>query len=335
MKVKTMVSKSTAREYEFNKYFFWAAVVVLLFLSYKILRPYLIALVSAFILAYLVRPIYVRLERKTGKGAAALLSILFVLIIILLPIGLIVAGVTQQAYKFLSSEGGLGDVLSGVSFSPPLEGVDLSFNILNEISSFFLSYVTDFVLSVPSFLVSLFILLFGMYYILVDWDNLSNKIQGIIPFKDKKRIANDIARVTNVLVYGTLFMAFIEFIIAVVGFYILGIKFYLLLAVVLFFFAFIPSIGPAIVWIPLLLYYLFTGDYSMAGGVLVIGLILSLVIDTILRAKILGKRSKINPLVMILGILGGISVFGIFGFIIGPLVLAYTLEILEEVGKRY
>ncbi|MFH1425153.1 MAG: AI-2E family transporter [archaeon] len=332
MKKSAMISSRTAERYEFNKYFFWGAFLILLVLSYLILKQYLIALVSAFILAYLVRPIYVRLERKIARRIAAFLCVFFVLIIILLPIGLVVAGVTQQAYNFLSDNGGLGNLLNDVNLSPSLENVN--FDVLDRVSDFFLSYFTDFVLSVPSFLVSLFILLFGMYYILIDWDSLSYKLKGTIPFREKEMISKDIAKVTNVLVYGTLLMAFIEFVVAVIGFYALGVKFHLLLAVLVFFFAFIPGVGPAFVWAPLSLYYLYTGDYFIVGGLLFVGLVLSVGLDIIFRAKVLGGKSKINPLVMILGILGGISVFGIFGFIIGPLVLAYTLEILEEVGRK-
>jgi predicted PurR-regulated permease PerM len=108
-------------------------------------------------------------------------------------------------------------------------------------------------------------------------------------------------------------------------------EFLLFAGCLVFFFAFIPAIGPAFVWVPTLVYYLAIGDYFTAGGLIVLGFILSFLIDAVLRAKVLGEKSKINPLLMIVGILGGISVFGVFGFIIGPLVLLYTLEILQAV----
>jgi len=329
---KPIMSKKVAKEYGFNKYFFWGAVGVLVVLSYLILRPYFIALISAFILAYLVRPIHLRLSKKMSVRIAALLTILLVLIVIIVPIAVIIGGITQQAYKFLA-QGGLEDVITNVALSPTVKGVDL--DLLNQLSSFVISYFTDIVLSVPSFLVSLFIVLFGMYYILVDWEILAADLKKYIPFKEKEGMIRDISKVTNILVYGTFLMALLEFVIAAAGFYILGVKFYLLLAVVVFFFAFIPAIGPAIVWIPLLIYYIVVGEYGTAVGILVIGVILSVVVDAILRVKVLGKRSNINPLVMILGILGGISVFGVFGFIIGPLVLAYTLEIIQEIARRH
>ncbi|MBS3099514.1 AI-2E family transporter [Candidatus Pacearchaeota archaeon] len=320
---------------ESGKYFFWAAVVLLIVLSYLILKSYFVALVSAFVLAYLVRPMQIKLKKIFGVSASAFISIAITLLIIVLPILLVVLEIARQAYSLLSTDGGFGELFSSISLSPPFEGTSAVSNIFNELSSAFFSYLTSFVLSVPHFAVSLFILLVGMYYILVDWEKFSNKLKICIPFQNKEKVSEDIAKVTNILVYGTLLMAFIEFVVSVFGFYLLGIKFSLLLAAMVFFSAFIPFVGPAAIWAPTLLYYLLNGNYFVAGGVLVIGLILSVVVDTLLRAKILGDRSKINPLIMILGLLGGVSVFGAFGFIIGPLVLAYTLEILEEIAAKH
>ena len=101
-----------------------------------------------------------------------------------------------------------------------------------------------------------------------------------------------------------------------------------------FFLAFIPGLGSAIVWVPLAIYYLFFENWFTFIGVVVTGVILSVFVDTILRTKLLGKKSNINPYIMLIGILGGISLFGIFGFIIGPLILIYSLKIIREYLKR-
>ena len=319
-------------ERKVNTYFFWGATVFLLILSYFILKPYFVALVSAFVLAYLVRPIHAKLRKIFRDSTSACISILIILIIIVVPIVLVVLEITKQAYSLISGGMGLSEIFNSVYLSPALGESGAVSSIVDELSSTFFSYLASFVLSVPHFVVGLFILLVGSYYILVDWENLSNRLKFLIPFHNKEKVRDDIAKVTNILVYGTLFMAFVEFTVAAIGFYFLGIKFSLLLAAIVFFSAFIPFVGPAAVWIPTTIYYLIYGNYFVAGGVLIIGLVLSVVVDTLLRAKVLGDKSKINPLIMILGLLGGVSVFGVFGFIIGPLVLAYALKILEEIA---
>jgi len=323
---------------EFKKYFLWAIVVILLFLSYKIIRPYFIALISAFVLAYLMRPVCVGLERGFGRKISALICVFIVILIILVPIGLVLGGTVQQVNRYFSG-GDFDNLMEKISSYPFLgklgEDLGLISGAGGDISfSPALSLLTSAISYVPGFVISLFIMVFGMYFILAGWDKLSADLKRYIPFKNKDEVTKDIAEITNTIVYGTFFMALIEFVIAAFGFYILGLNFYLLLAVLVFFFAFIPAIGPAIVWIPASIYFFVIGDYYTGGGLIVLGLILSVVVDTVLRAKMLGDKSKINPLVMIIGILGGLSVFGIFGFVIGPLILLYTIEILQEVMTR-
>jgi predicted PurR-regulated permease PerM len=328
-----VVTEGFFRSDEFKKYFFWAIVVVLLILSYLILEQYLITLVSAFILAYLVKPLYVRFAKKTGKSLGAFLAIGVVFVVLILPISLVIGGVVQQVSKFAASDG-FNDLIEGLSSNEILQNLlqDESVSrIGDQVSDFILSMFTTALRHVPSLIVSLVIILFGMYYILTGWEDLSKSLQRYLPFKNRSEVVDEVADITNNIVYGTFFMALIEFLVAALGFYLLGVNFFFLLAVLVFFFAFIPAIGPAFVWVPTLVYYLAIGDYFTAGGLIVLGFILSFLIDAVLRAKVLGEKSKINPLLMIVGILGGISVFGVFGFIIGPLVLLYTLEILQAV----
>ena len=315
-----------------NRYFFWAVFLLLLILSYFILKPYLIALISAYILAYLVRPLNISLEKKLSKSLSAIISVFVAIVILVLPVALIAASLVQQVQSYLQ-RGGLSRILEEAAKISFGEKFNFGVGTLTGVDSPWASLLSSAVSFAPSLLIALFVTLFGMYYILINWDKLNGILAGFIPFKNRKEIVEDISEISNIIIYGTLSIALIEFVIAAAGFYLLGIKFYLLLGLVTFLLAFVPALGPALVWVPTLVYYLIVKNYYTAVGVLVIGLILSVLVDTILRAKILGDKTKINPLVMIVGLLGGIAVFGIFGFIIGPLVLLYTIEILKEVSK--
>lgn len=318
----------------FKKYFFWTLVLILIVLSFFILRPYIMALVSAFILAYLVKPIYNRLEKRVGKSSAAFFSVLFVVLIIILPLGLLLLSVIQQAHGYFSG-GGLQSAFEKISSSSFFEKYNLDYSeAYSQISSTVTVYLKSAAMTIPTFLLMALITLFAMYYILKEWDGLVKSLKKFIPFGDREKVGAEISQITNVIVYGTLLLALLEGVVAAIGFYLLGMEYFLLLAVLVFFFAFIPAIGPAIVWIPLAIYYFLIQDSFMVLGVLAIGLILSIVIDTIIRAKALGSKTRIHPLIMLIGLLGGIAVFGVFGFIIGPLILAYTIEILEEAVKH-
>jgi len=329
-----MVRKKEGGNKNLKNYLFLVVFLFLLVLSFFIIRPYFVALISAFILAYLLRPIFIRLRKRLGKVLAALVCILIAVLVVILPLGAVFGGIARQSSDYLS--GGNFDKLIEWVFSLPLLA-ELNLNlgtVANEGMSFLISLFTSAISYLPSLIITLIIVLFGMYYILTNWELLAKNLREYIPFKNKKEVAKEMANLTNNLVYGTFFIAFVEFVVAILGFYLLGINFFLLLAALIFFLAFIPGLGPVIVWVPLTLIYILIGDYGLALGVIIIGLLLSFGVDTILRSKLLGDRTKISPLIMLVGILGGISVFGVFGFIIGPLVLIYTLKLLEEVMKN-
>ena len=321
-------------DYEIKKYVFWGAMIILLLLSYLIIKPFIIPLISAFILAYLTKPVFNYLSGKIGKKISALICIFIIIVVIILPLGTIIGGVINQAQESLTTDF-IKSILKTISSYPIIQKLDINLSTLTEKGLEILIFLLKISAStIPSLLLSIFITLFGVYYILISWDSLAEKLESYLPFKDKKRITREISEITNNLVYGTVLIGFIEFLVSTIGFFVLGVKSYLLLSIMIFLSAFIPLLGPAGVWVPLAVYYFFIQNNSTAVGVIIVGLIISILIDTFLKIKILGSKSEINPIIMIIGILGGVSIFGVFGFIIGPLILIYTLELLEESIKK-
>lgn len=322
--------KTSGNTKELRKYFLFAIIFILIFLSFKIIQPYLIILISAFILSYLVRPLYLKLTPKLNSTFSAIICILLLLLVILLPLGAIIGGVSNQAYNSVSNEN-LISFFNKVSQLPLLDNFNIDFGELVQKGALLIvSLLSSAVSYIPSLIISLIVLLFGIFYMLIGWDDLSYELRHYLPFQNKDKISKEIDTATKGIIYGSFFVAIIEFMVAGLGFYISGVNLYLLLPSLIFFLAFIPGLGPTIVWVPLAIYYFFVKDWYTLIGVIVTGIILSLYIDIILRTKILGGKSKINPFIMLVGILGGISLFGIFGFIIGPLILIYTLKILRE-----
>jgi len=311
-------------------YIFWAVVIGLFILAALIVQPYVIPLISAFILAYLTKPIYNRIVRVMPSWCAALFCILIVTLIILVPIGLVTTSLLQQASTTLQDIN-IHQTLSEISQHPFLKQWNIDVASLREKSiGLLISWVTHAISSIPAFLLGMLVIGFSMFYMLTKWETLAKTLTKYIPFKNKEHTASEIDKTTRRIVYGTVLTALIEWVVAALGFYLSGVQTYILLATIIFLFAFIPGLGPAIVWAPLVLVYLSTQNYLAALGVFITGMIISFGIELVLRTKLIGESSSIHPLVMLLGILGGISLFGIFGFIIGPLVLAYALKLVEE-----
>jgi len=316
---------------EANKYFFWAALIILIIVAYLVIKPFIIALISAFILAYLIRPVHIRIKKKLGSTLASFLSVFLVVLIIIIPFFLIIAELTKQISSSLDKET-LSSIIKTITSLPFLEKIDIQTSQFAESAlSFALTIATSLIKSLPTIIISIIITLLGIYYILNNWEILTSKISSYVPFKNKERIISDMSKATSRIIYGYALVAIIEFIVAAIGFYILGVNHAIFFAALIGFLAFIPGAGPMLAWLPLALYYFFTSASATGIGIIIIGLIVSVGIDNFLAPHLVGKASKIHPFIMLLGIFGGIPVFGIFGFIIGPLVLVYTLEILEEI----
>src|SRR3989344_3256063 len=306
-----------------KKYAFWTITVLLIIISLWIIKPFIIAIISAFILAFLIKPVFDKLARNTGKTFASFISIIIVLGILIIPITLIITATLNQADALLAVN--LDDLTNRITNSSFLNTGHIE-KIKSSILSLVITAIEKTLVSIPSLIISILILIIAIHTILVNWDTIARNLKEYMPFKDKNRISGEISSLTKNIVYGYLFIALIEFIIGVIGFYLSGVKAFLILPMLIAILAFIPGLGPGVIWLPTSIYYFVIGSYATGIGVLITGLIISILIETIILAKVIGRNSKISSLVLLIGILGGVPIFGLFGFIIGPLVLIYTIK---------
>jgi predicted PurR-regulated permease PerM len=318
---------------ELKRYLPLAIVAVLIFISFLIIKDYIIPIITAFILSYLVLPIHNKLSKKIPKKLSAAISIILILVIILIPLTGMISGIISHSYSLLSSDS-FNNYLQNISNSPLIErwGIDLQ-AITNKAIQLLISLLTDLTTSIASALLSFLIIIISMFYFLIDWDKLSNSAIKYFPFKNKNKVSNDISKITKNLIYGSFLIAIIEFLIASLGFALAGIGPFFFLGILTGIFAFIPALGPAIIWVPTLIVLILQKKILASIIILVTGLILSIFIDAIFRAKITGKSTGIHPIIILVGIIGGVTVLGIAGFIIGPLILSYTIKLLEDLAK--
>lgn len=322
------------KEGELKQYILLAIIILLVVLSYFIIKPYFIAIISSFVLAYLIKPIHNKIRKSMPESISAMICILIAFLVLILPFALLIGGVTTQSIESLNVKE-VKSFLSIISAHPILENLNINLDEIKQKGTILLvSLLTSTLKQIPHVIVSILITLIGTYYILLNWEEIVSSLKNYLPFKNKDHVSKEISKVTDHIVYGTILIAFVELFIAVIGFYFLGVNFYLLFAVLIFISAFIPFIGPGLIWLPLAAYYLFTSRIQTGIGIIIIGLIISILIELMLKNKIIGDKTKINPFIILLGVFGGISLFGIFGFIIGPLILIYTIKLLQEAVKH-
>ncbi len=314
---------------QLRSYLFWGIILGLIVLASLIVLPFMIAIISAYILAYMARPLFLRMKTMTNPNLSALACVGVAVLVVVIPIGLVTIGMVNQSGDF-ASQANIAHYLQILAAHPFLKGFNLDpIAMQSSLNDLIGGTTASLLASLPNLGVGLVITLIGMYYILTSWDVLSTELTKHIPSSNKDRIIKELGETTQVILYGTLSMAVLEFVLSLVGFTLLGVEGSLILASVIFVLAFIPSIGPMMVWLPLALFYVAGQDYPIALGVTFIGLILTIGIEIFLFGKWIGDRTPIHPFVMMIGVIGGINLFGIFGFIFGPLILASALDVVR------
>ncbi len=318
---------------EGRKYSFILIFSILLVISFLIIRDYIITLLASIIFAYMFYPIYKKILSKTNNVFAALITILIILLILILPLIFIANSLIKESIQIYQSdilikinEFATDFSVKYISSTIATEEyftkiVDYSLNFLRTIS-------INFIINLPSKILDFFIFIFSLFYLFIYGESYVNKFKKLIILKEKEHLINHVGDKIYSIVYGTFLLALIEFIVASIGFFILGVKAPILWGIVVGFLAFIPLLGPTIVWVPFAILKLVEGNVTIAISLLILGLLLSF-IDTIIRTKILADRSKINPIIMFVGVLGGIKLFGIIGIIVGPITLSLFMEVMH------
>jgi len=317
-------------EKSFGKYILLGIIIVLIFLSYQIIKPYFVVLISSFVLAYLSKPLFVFLEKRFGKNISAAICLILVLFILIVPATVAITTLAHQASDTIKNTNIL-EMVSKLTSLPFLDKINFDWaSGVDRFGLFIFSLVGTLASQLPSLLLGGLVFLFAFFYILVGWDSLTKQVERFIPFKDKEGVSREISHATHSIIFGYLLIAILDFVISAVGLYFAGVKFYLLLSFLVAILVFIPGLGPSLINIPLLAYFAIVGNWYSFIVVLITWAIVALFIETFLVSKVLAGRAKINPVIMIIGILGGTTLFGIFGFIIGPLILVYTIKLIKE-----
>lgn len=282
-------------------------------------------------------------KNQRKKTLAALISLLLIIMMVIIPVILITGALAQEvATLYKSMEKGdlnLGRYLEQiVHVLPPRiqSGVDTllggDLNQLRErISDFALSsgqFLTKQAVSIGSntfqFLVSLAIMLYLLFFLLRDGTQLARHCRTLVPLSEdqKMHLMRKFTTVIRATVKGNIAVALIQGALGGVIFFTLGIQGALFWGVVMAILSLLPAVGASLIWAPVAIYFFATGAILqgsiLAGfGIFVIGLV-----DNILRPVLVGKDTKMPDYVILISTLGGLSLFGLNGFVIGPLIAA-------------
>lgn len=334
----------------FNKINFKGLITLLLvagvfILAFIIIKPILVPIIYGILLAYIFYPIYKFLLKKIKNKNLTAIIVCFGLLIILLIISFLIFQhlfsqiidfyLSIQKFDFTK----IADKLLPKFISTSEISASISGYLSNYISTLienFLKMFREFIFDLPVVLLKLFIVIFVFFFSLRDGEKAVEFVKSLSPLKKETedRFFSHLKDITNSVLLGQIVVGIIQGLAAGIGYFIFGVSNALLLTSITIITSMIPIIGAWIVWVPVDIYLFATGNSGAGIGLLIYGILLISTIDNVIRFIIVSKRTKINSVIVLLGMIGGLFVFGFLGLIIGPLVLAYVVLIAELYVKN-
>ncbi|MEZ4180387.1 MAG: AI-2E family transporter [Candidatus Doudnabacteria bacterium] len=326
---------------------FLTILVAVFLLMLWILKPFINILALALILSILFRPLYRLIYSKiSNKSISSLLTVVAIVILVSVPIwlfGQIIYTELNNLYDRYRS----GDIFVNkdqiISQVPEqMRGVliNLSNDVagyVGKITSTLFNSATDIISNIASFFVGLFMLLFVLYYLLRDGDTIKAVFMDISPISSNQenRLFSKIVSAVNGVVKGAFLIALVQASIATIGFWIFGIPKPFLWGMFTFVTAFVPNVGTSIALVPAIIYLVVTGHIPQAVGMLIWGAIFVGLIDNFLGPKLIGSSTRLHPVLVLLAVLGGLQFFGLLGFLIGPILMAVFVAMIEIYREEY
>lgn len=313
--------------------------VILLVLSFLIIKPFLYSIITGLLLVFLFSPLGDWLGKfiKNKNILAGILSLFLVLLIVIPFVFLIPRIMNEVIQVFLSSQQlDIGDLIQKIipSLSDSdviLTGVSSAFNsFIKNLTKNLVESLSKFLLEIPLIISHLFVIFLTFFFVIRDKEKILEGIKELLPFPKsfREKIFQSTKEVTVSVIYGQLTIGLIEGAISSIGFFLFKVPNPILFSILITLAGILPAVGPTIVWIPVAIYLFATGNVVSGVGVVVFGLITGLV-TSILNPLIVSKRTKMNALVILLSMIGGLLFFGILGLILGPLILGYFLIFLD------
>jgi len=345
------------------KYFFVILLVIVAYLSFLVIKPLITAIVFGAVVAYVFYPLFNWLNKycKNANIRAFAVSIIIILLFSIPTLILINNTADEARYFYVRAKQALisgnllgiecvnADSMSCTALktvkswltNPTVRGF-LEEGI-SKFSTFILSNASQVIFSLPKIMLNLFVAFFVSFYALIDGKKWVHKAKSLLPIAQtfQREVFSKIDKITYAVVYGSLIVALIQGALGAVGFFIFGVGSPILWGIVMTIFALIPFVGTAVIWGPIALLTLLEGYLGgeqamvMKGvGLLIYGTIVISGIDNLIKPKIIGAKAEVHPIVVLIGVIGGLSFLGFAGFIVGPLILALFLALLEIYEKE-
>jgi predicted PurR-regulated permease PerM len=322
-------------------------IVIALFGSFIIMKPFFISIFLAFMLVTMFDKTNKKLLKKLGgrKTLASLLMCLWVMIILVIPFFIITAMTVKEADNLIKEfqNKNVAINLESVQNLPIIQSFDFkkffsfegNFDQLaksaQSVTNYLFSTIKAIYTGATNFIFILVVCFFALYYFFKDGNLIIKKIMDLspLPSSQEREIFEKFNVMTVATIKGTLVIALIQGLLMGIVFWIAGVQAPTIWGLVTALVSIIPLLGVFLIWLPAGIILLFMGNIWQAILIMLAGGIIISSIDNFLRPKLIEGETSLHPLLVFLATLGGIAVFGPLGFVIGPVIITLLITLLE------
>jgi len=323
----------------------YGALLLLGYLVFRIVEPFAEPLAWSAVLAIFFYPVYAKLLRKTSPSWAAIWCTVGVTAVLIVPVLLVLVYAAREAVvasaqvQAAISSGSAGlpahltdwirerlpETLRGVDF------VGLLQQGAEKVGSYLATSVGSLLKNLFSFFVNLFILLFALFFMFRDGEQIVHALRHLIPFDAE--IQKDMLQESRDLIFASvavaLLIAAIQGVLGGTAFALTGLGAPVFMGVLIAFFSIVPVVGSALIWVPAALWLGINGHWGKALLLVAICGGVAGVADNLVRPLLMRNRSRLNDLLLFISILGGLGAFGLLGLVAGPTILAAALGVFR------
>ena len=339
------------------QYIFFFTLLLLTTLAFLgLIQDFLQPVFWAAVFAIIFRPIQDRWESALGgrPAIAAVLTILTIVVIVLLPLAAVGAALARESMmlynQLLAGQVDIRAPIQWIESQMPLLadyldrfGIELDAlkDGLSEAAVVGSQVIAQQALAIGQnalrFGVQLFVMLYVLFFFLRDSKKLVDSLIWALPLGDQRemRLFRKFAEVARATIKGSLVIGVIQGGLGGLFFWWLGITAPVLWGVVMTILSFLPAVGAALVWGPAALILIFTGEVVRGLILLALGALVISVVDNILRPILVGRDTQMPDFLILLSTLGGLTIFGISGVVIGPIIAAFFLTVWQMFGDEF
>lgn len=323
---------------------FYGILIVLAYLVFLVFQPFLAALAWAIVLVVVAYPVYARLAKRWGRTLAATTSTLGVTLIIIVPTLLVTGAFIRQGVEAVQL---VQQQIQSGHFSwvndlwlriqerfPDANPGDLTTVVhryADAAAGYLAARVGTVLRNTAIFLFHLTVVILAMFYLFRDGDAIVARLREVLPFEKthRDRMIDETRELIFASVTSSLVAAVAHGVLGGLAFGLTGIHAPIFWGVMMGFFSLVPLVGSALIWVPAAISLMVNGHIGLGIVLMIFCSVIVGLVDNIIRPWMISGRAQMGGLVVFISVLGGISVFGMLGVVLGPIVVAAGASMLD------